>query len=149
MNSIQIDRALTRRCRGKFLGVFAKDTLPIHLPLERSVLLVCNLDKKSKPGTHWIAMYISNDGVGEYFDSYGRPPENTFRRYLNKKCKIWSYNEMQLQSASSYFCGQYCIFYCLYKSIGYDIKSITSLFSGDTGLNDSIVHAFVCNMLSK
>ena len=149
MNSQQIDKILKRRCRGKFLGVFSKDTLPTRLPSQRPLLLVCNTDKKSRPGKHWIAIYLDIDESGEYFDSFGRPPKKSFKHFLNKNCVRWNINSRQIQSASSYFCGQYCVFYCLYKSIRYSTNSILACFSSDTGLNDVLVHTFVCKMLNK
>jgi hypothetical protein len=149
MNSEQIESALSGRCRGQFLGVYAKDTLPSRLPAQRPILLVCNTDKKSRPGTHWVSIFVDKDGKGEYFDSFGRAPGVIFARFLNRNCRVWVYNERQLQSVASYFCGQYCIFYCLYKSIGYDMNFIRSCFTRDTGFNDSLVHTFVCRMLSR
>jgi hypothetical protein len=33
---------------------------------------VCNTDPSTKPGRHWIAIYVDEDGGREYFDSFGR-----------------------------------------------------------------------------
>ena len=148
MNSTQIEKVLIRRCRGQFLGVFAKDTMPRVLPAQRPILLVCNTDVKSQPGEHWIAIYIGKTHRGEFFDSFGRPPEPTFAQFLARNCVGWRHNNRQIQSSVSYFCGQYCCFYCLYKSIDTDLLAITGCFSNDTGLNDYMVHAFICKLLN-
>lgn len=145
MDTQEIFRLLARRCKGTFLGVFAKDTLPAILPPRRPLLLVCNTDPKSKPGEHWIAMYIGRNGRGEYFDSLGREPCSTFRRYLYKFCANVDINKQQIQSSISAFCGHYCVFYCLFKYLHYDMSSILNCFSKDTALNDAIVHKFVCH----
>lgn len=142
MNQDAIDYALMGRCGGKFIGVFARDRLPKYLPSRRPLILVANTDPSNKPGSHWVVLYI--DSKGEYFDSLGRPPEhNIFIRYLDKFCTSWTYNNRQLQSAISYFCGQYCILFSLYRSLDYSMKDILGIFSADTGLNDYITHGFV------
>jgi len=56
MNSDEIDRFLRTRLRD-FDGVFSID----HLP-DNPRLLVCNTDPSDKPGRHWIAIYVGDDG---------------------------------------------------------------------------------------
>lgn len=145
MNTEDIERAL-KNCKPGFLGVFSKDTLPEDEP---HGTMVVNTDPESEPGTHWIAMNVEK-GRGEYFDSFGRPPEKTFRSYLKKHCgrgggkKDWTFNERQLQSVASRFCGHYCVYYCLLKNRGLEMEEIVSKFTNDTGFNDVLVHGFVC-----
>jgi len=110
--------------------------------------LVCNTDVSSKPGIHWVAIYVDEEGHGDYFDSFGRPPTKQFEYYLNAYCVRWSYNRKQLQSINSIFCGYYACFYCLYRSRNIDMNSIVNMFTSDTGFNDSIVHSFVTNKIS-
>ena len=145
MNSTQIDDVLRSKCRGQFCGVYAIDKLPRVLPAKRPLILVCNTDPHDKPGEHWVSLSI--DGSGHYFDSFGRRPPREIELFMNRNCSQWSFNDRQLQSAASRFCGQYCIFYCLYKSIGYDSAKIIKCFTKDTGLNDVLAHAFVCKLL--
>ena len=142
MNTDEIEFALRNKCLEQFLGVFAADKLPSQLPASRPLLMVCNTDTSDKEGRHWICIRI--DAVGEYFDSLGGDVPLVFKRYLNRFCTSWQTNVKQLQSAVSYYCGHYCIFYCLYRSIGYSLQDILDVFSTDTGLNDVIVHTFVC-----
>jgi hypothetical protein len=149
MNTHQIDEALRIRCRGQFLGVYACDTLPRVLPTKRPLLLICNTDPLHKPGTHWVAISIENHNKGDFFDSFGRQPEIIFKRFMNKHCSSWSFNEKQLQSAASRFCGQYCVFYCLYRSINVTAKNVVKCFTNDTGLNDWMVHNFICKLLNN
>ena len=139
MNGEDIERAVQRRVR-RFDGVFTADRLP-----NDPYLLVCNTDPSHRLGEHWVAIYVDDEGrCGEYFDSFGRPPSVTFRRYLDKHCVHWSYNDVQLQSVVSRFCGQYCVLYCILRSRGMDMRSIVSSFTRDTGFNDVLVHGFVC-----
>jgi hypothetical protein len=99
----------------------------------------------SKPGSHWIAIFIDSKGRGEYFDSFWRKPTALFEDYMNKNCNRWIFNTRQLQSIVSSYCGFYCCFYCMLRCRGFDLTRIVKIFTGDTGFNDSIVRGFVCN----
>ena len=143
MDTRDIERFIRRDrvCRSMFQGVFSSDTLP-----ENPRLLICNTDPSHMPGRHWIAIYVDQHGRGEYFDSFGRPPDACFKRYMNKHCgHRWTFNNRQLQSIISSYCGHYCCFYCLFRSRGVNMNRIVSHFTSDTAFNDSIVHSFVCN----
>jgi len=137
MNTREIQRFLRARV-STFDGVFSIDTLP---PSPR--LLVCNTDPASKPGRHWVAIHV-RDGRGEFFDSFGRAPNAVFERYMNRCCSSWIFNDKQLQSVISKFCGYYCIYYCLLRDRDVDMRKIVRRFTNDTGLNDALVHAFLC-----
>jgi hypothetical protein len=143
MNTEEIDKLLRKICGDVFIGVFAKDQLPVQR--KRPTLIVVNTDPSGQPGTHWIAMYI--DKYGEYFDSLGDKPNTIFEAYMNKHCEHWIYNDKQVQSVTSKLCGHFCVFYCIYKSRGFDLRTIVSWFTTDYGLNDVLVHEFVCRRL--
>jgi hypothetical protein len=91
MDNIHIERVLKHQ--PNFQGVFSSDTLPTT-----PRLLVCNTDPERKPGQHWIAISVDKNGRGEYFDSFGRPPNKHFERYMNSNCKRWSFNKRQLKA---------------------------------------------------
>ena len=138
MNSQEIDRFLSARLRD-FDGVFSIDNLP-----DDPRLLVCNTDPSNRPGRHWIVIYVDEDGRGDFFDSFGRRSNDYFERYMNRHCLSWNFNDKQLQSVVSKFCGHYCIYFCILRSSGNDMCKIVRSLSSDTGLNDVLVHAFVC-----
>jgi hypothetical protein len=71
-----------------FQGVYSSDTLP-----KNPGLLICNIDPSAKPGKHWIAIYMGDDGRGEYFDSFGRAPYEHYEHYMNSYCHIWTFNK--------------------------------------------------------
>ena len=96
----------------QFAGIYAKDELhknQLRLPMG----LIANTDKASDPGTHWIAIFIDKDGIGEYFDSYGLPPLlNEFTDFLHNFCiNGYFYNRNILQCITCITCGQYCTAY--------------------------------------
>lgn len=44
-------------------------------PLPRPSAIVVKLDPASRPGRHWIAIFIDGNEQGEYLDSYSVPPQ--------------------------------------------------------------------------
>jgi len=143
MNTAEIDHVLKRTCAEDFDGVFSADNLP-----EKPRLLVVNTDPANRPRRHWVCMSVK-DGYGEYFDSFGLPPTADFEHYLNRHCSSWTFNDRQLQSVVSRFCGHYCIYYCMLRSRRIDMPKIVSSFTTDTALNDVLVHMFVCRVVNK
>ncbi len=122
MNTLQIDWILKRKVKS-YLGTFSSN----HLPHETGIF-VSNTDPCSQRGTHWIAIYISKDRChGEYFDSFGRPPNELFTSYMNIHCRHWTFNKRQLQSITSKLCGYYCVLYCVCRSIEVEIFVVSSI----------------------
>ena len=144
MDSVVIDRVLKKHC-GIYRGIFACDQLP-DIVIRRSVIVV-NTDPSTQPGQHWICMYFDENGYGEFFDSFGMAPKPVFGRYMNRQCIAWTFNNMQMQSLVSRFCGHYCIWYCLMKFRKVTLNKIVRIMSNDTGLNDFLVHRFVCRLI--
>ena len=105
---VWILRVLRRHLKD-FDGVFSVDTLP-----DNPRLLVVNTDPAHRPGQHRIAI-CTKDGRREFFDSLGRRPSVDFERYMNRRCSTWIFNDRQLQSVTSKFCGHNCICYCIFS----------------------------------
>lgn len=126
-----------------FRGVYACDQLSgQHLP--RPSALVVNTDPSNKPGQHWVAIYITRDGTGEYFDSFGNGPSvSQIVQFLGKNTTYVIPNRRLLQGAFSTVCGQYTIFFLLHRCRGLTMNKIINLFSADTAENDFNVNAFV------
>ena len=105
MNGLQIEHNL-RRFRGNvFMGIFPCDKLPRFI--SRLALLVCNTNASHLPGQHWIAIFVDSDGRGEFMDSFGREPGKPFSSFMHEQCRFWTYNDRQLQSVISSYCGHY------------------------------------------
>ena len=144
MNTNEISEYLNRDliCRKIFYDVYSANKIPKLRSLP--ALIVCNTDTSSRSEEHWIVIYVDENYTGEYFDSMGRFPTKWFKVFLYVNCIGWIWNEKQLQSVISKFCGHYCIFYCLYRCRGVDLHKVVKMFTKDTSLNHSIVHNFVC-----
>lgn len=93
--------------RNIFKGVFACDCLPHSFELPAA--FVINLSTHDEPGSHWVALYISETGCGLYFDSFGLIPSNFYvNLFIRIHCKSVIYNKKQLQHISSNKCGRFC-----------------------------------------
>ena len=148
MNAVQITKILQRKCGGKFLGVFAADEIPRNI--RTPAIFFTNTDARGLPREHWIAIYFNDDGNGEFFDSFGRSSGPYFANYMDKHSSAWIYNDTQLQNLASTFCGNYCVFYYIYRCIGLDMKCTVNMFSRNTLINDYLVHKLsVLNKISK
>ena len=123
-----------------FVGVFASDTLP-HSIHTKPALIIVNTDPIQKPGAHWQAIFISADGRGEHFCSYGLGPYvSNIRFFLDRQCKQWIKNTIDLQCFDSSVCGQYCVMYLLFKSHGYSMKEYVTCFTSNCHDNDQLVN---------
>ena len=110
---------------------------------------VCNYDPSHLPGTHWVAIYISDDRKGYFFCPFGLEPlSDHIYDFLERNCDEWTMNTRQLQGWDSTSCGQFSIFFLMYKSRGWSMNFIVSLFDNDTSKNDRAVYEFVDNLVS-
>jgi len=127
-----------------FQGVFSADRLPQNPPLP--CCLIANTDPESRPGSHWVAFYIDGNGIGEYFDSYGRPPTvQAFKDFLQKNTADWIHNDRLLQGVLSSTCGQYCIFYLLHRCRSVPMSDIVTMFNEhERADNDVAVNKYLC-----
>ena len=145
MNTVQITRALRHDpiTSKTFCGVFPSDKLPQAIE-KYPCGFVANTDPNNKPGIHWVSFYFPTEKKGEFFDSYGHPPEfyrDSFGDFLEKYS--YEYNTRKLQSAWSDVCGQYCMFYLSHRARGHSMNKIVHLFDNNTMSNDNKVFTFV------
>ena len=112
--------------------------------------IVCNMDAHTKPGSHWIGIFINSDGLGTYFDSYGMPPiSNHHLDRLKRNSTSFEWNAKKLQSDDSMCCGQYAIMFLYHMSRGKSLKEFCKIFTRDTRKNDAIVTAFHRKLCEK
>ena len=141
MNSLEISRVLSR-VRKHTLGVFPADKIVERW--QKPCAFVFNTDDSTKPGLHWVAVYVSRDGFRTYFDSFGiEPLIANHARLLRKNCRVLHWNTKQLQSNSSTVCGQFCLMFLLHMSSGKSLRQFISIFSKNLEKNDSIVRNYI------
>jgi len=123
-----------------FHGVFASDALP-HTTVQLPAMFIVNTDPRSKPGSHWQAIFIDCDRRGEFFDSYGLPPYIPHHvAFLKRACKSYKYSHVDLQALNSSVCGQYCVMFLLFKAHGYSMRHFVKYFSSHCENNDKMVN---------
>jgi hypothetical protein len=122
-----------------FLGVFACDQLPPSIAYPCAV--VANTDSSDKSGEHWVAFYFDENGVGEYFDSYGLPPNNSdLFTFLVNNAMGYKCNTIQLQGLGSDVCGQYCIAFLANRCRGEPLHTVVSKLKGrNPGSKDALM----------
>lgn len=135
-SNIELDEKL--RFLKSFIGVFPCDRIPSFHRLPASMIV--NTDKHNERGEHWVAIYISDEKIGYYFDSYGLPPLNKeIEDYINANTTHWKYNQKGIQGLNSIKCGQFSVLFIILKTIGYTFNQITHLFTNNYNTNDVII----------
>lgn len=122
-------------------NVFAANRMPMFVQLP--VFIISNLDPDFKPGSHWIAIYIDVNGVGEYFDSFGRKPEGYHKKFLKRNAKKWFYNHQELQSYLTSVCGKYCLVYLYLKTKNVKMHDFINVFSAVNRISNDVT---ICHM---
>ena len=111
-----------------------------------------NIDPIELPGTHWIAIYFNKQMKGEFFDSYGTHLihyNKHFLDFMNRNAVEWEHNKIQLQSAFSAVCGQYCIYFLYHRCRKRSILSIVNSFVNDKLRNDQLVMILLDENIGK
>ena len=149
LSDIQIDGILRNNevTKKHFLGVFPEDGMPNY---EKSISFVTNTDSHVGPGKHWNAWWISDDGVIDFWDSFGRSPLSvflpvTYHEYV--KNRRYHFNSKIVEGLFSKTCGHDCIYMIYCKSLGIDLKFISNSFSNNLSRNDDFVVNFVYNIM--
>lgn len=137
MNTFEIGQCLKTIHHSLMRNVFAANRLPVYMA--PPVYLISNLDPDTKPGSHWIAIYINANGVGEYFDTFGRKPKGYHLAFLKRNASRWSYNHKVIQNLFSSFCGEYCLTYLYFKYRGICLRNFVNMFSENTIKNDVLL----------
>ena len=146
MDTHTIDQVL-RKHYNIYRETYSSDMLPKILESWRPLVIVVNTDLSMQPGKHWICMFFHECGHGEFLDSFGQYPARVFERYMNKYCSVWSYNNKQLQSLISRFCGHYVIWFCVFKARKYSLTKLLRNVSSEPGLNDYLAHKLACTLI--
>ena len=112
--------------------------------------MIVNTHPSNQPGEHWLAIYITDDGIGRFYDSFGNPPDFTYfpksiKDFL-KTCENVEYSSKQVQDLVSTTCGQHCLFFLFLMTKGLSYKDFMSFYADDLRENDALVSKFVAKM---
>lgn len=128
-------------------NVYAANRLPITV--SEPSYIISNLDPDTKPGSHWIAIYLGYDGIGEYFDSYGRKPTTYHLNFIKRNSRRWFFNSNRIQNDFTSVCGEYCLLYLYFKSKGKTMNDFVNCFSKNTLCNDLVLRNMFLYVFSK
>lgn len=139
MDTISIREYIKRFQRQNiFKGVFPCDSLPHRFSLPAA--FVINLSPHNEPGTHWVALYIAETGVGFYFDSFGMKPANRhIISFIRMHTKKTIYNKKQIQHITSNKCGRFCCIFTVSVLKKCSINSFIERFGVNLYVNNIIV----------
>jgi hypothetical protein len=94
-------------------------------------------------------MFLDADGGAEYFDSYGQEPSlvPAFRDFLHANCSSTrqppEWNQRTVQGLMSSACGQYCVYYLVFRCRGWPMQQIVNSLPNKPFVSDSYVTAFI------
>ena len=108
----------------RFYSVQSRDNVTDEI---KDGTYVINLDEYFDIGTHWVALYVSNNYV-TYFDSFGveRIPKEIKTFISNKNIKT---NIFRIQVHDSMMCGYFCIGFINSMLAGKTLTDFTNIFS--------------------
>lgn len=144
METCEISRILQRKLpKSVFKGVVSADNFPKPPSGNDVFCFVSNTDCICNEGTHWIAFYRDQYGVGHYFDSFGMKPINNHKdiwiKYFQKVSPYGvEYYNRRIQNIISDNCGQFCIYY-LIKRYSHDPSVISDNMLMDKVTDDVVV----------
>ena len=129
-------------CSPNFLGCFAENQVTFISVRSFPVFFIVNVDSSGSVGSHWIAVFLTKTTI-EIFDPLGFQ----FHLWTRVPCKLLSFINLYstnrtllisnpIQSASSVFCGFYCLFFILSRPL-MSFDSVQSFFSSKLYRNKS------------
>lgn len=139
MNTKEInDQLKSMKC---FIGTYPIDKLPKKYINQRPLGLIINLDQSYLPGSHWIALFIDDNNIAWYFDSYGRDINSKYIHefLVSNKVSILFHNRKKLQGDLSQVCGPYCIYFIKMMCSSFEPEEFIQMFSKNKHLNDRFV----------
>ena len=141
MDTIELINILSKDkfSRKLFCGVLPIDELKNFI-FRKPCSLIINTDKSNKPGEHWIALFITENGYLEYFDSYGiRPYKKEIYHFIKKHKLKLIYNKKKIQNSLSTNCGKFCLLYLLLRTRRLRMNKILKFFVNNKN-NDLLIN---------
>lgn len=132
MNNFEIDQMMreNQHTATMFQGVFSPDDLPSK-DLHSGTGLILNFCPAK--GCHWLSIYRTKRGrTLEIFDSSGMPTHKMnleISAFVKRqRCRV-IFNKKPLQSMNSVTCGNHCMIFLLFRSLGISMRKIINQYS--------------------
>jgi hypothetical protein len=136
---------LTKKC---FKGVFSSNNIPKLFSSQHSYPFgfIANTDRAGERGTHWVAFFVPNNRIIEYFDSLAMVPNPEIKKFLNLFPTVRE-NSKKVQSFLETSCGPHCIYFIIRRCMGHSFNSIIK--SLNHPYSDSHVKIFLIKLLNN
>ncbi|KAL0152653.1 hypothetical protein M9458_052376 [Cirrhinus mrigala] len=123
-------------CNTNFLGVLPSDYMPERPLRNLPAMAIVNTHPAELPGEHWLAVYLSQEGYGCFFDSFGNAPNSnrfppSIKKFLITNSPVVLYSTKRVQDFTSDVCGQHCVFFLYHLARGRDYNYVLNLYSDD------------------
>ena len=144
MNSLELTKLMKRNKWTKkyFLGCFPSDKIPYSNIYPHCIIV--NSDGSESENTHWLAIFVTNKHIVEYYDSFGEwpPPSNDILNYLQNFSEV-VYHTNLLQSPLSEICGRHTMYFLIKRSQGNDFEKIIHSLTSKRVCADRVVNSYV------
>ena len=127
------------RLKNLDIRICAFDRIPNDMKPNTAVIM--NNQNHQQPGQHWLTLFKKDEGVYEFWDSFGLNPSayGLLKKHaFLRNCEI-VYHNKSIQYIFSNLCGFYSIFFLQKRFRGFDMDAIISMFGSNTKLNDTII----------
>lgn len=155
MNTTQLNAIMDKiTCNTHFLGTLPSDQLPERPLTNLPTMVIINTHPSDLLGKYWLAVYLSRDGTGCFFDSFGNKPDSdrfpiSIKNFLMTNTTVTRYSTKRVQDFMSNVCGQHCVFFLYHLSRGRDYSYLMKLYSKNYVKNDKMVELFVKKLKSN
>ena len=136
---------------GQFKGVYSYDNLPPTISAFPSAY-ICNTDKTTGRGKHWVAIHFDSDKKCSFFDSYGIKPLGRFRTFtLHNSNGPVVFNKKWLQAPTSHNCGLYVLYFLFHAARGVTLEVISGWPFEEFawGCNDSVITEWARRLINN
>ena len=123
-----------------FKGAFPCNLIPLE-KISPPFGLVINTDRDDQPGSHWVAIYVTRSGHGEYFDSFAFPPTvKEISDFLAKQDTCFCCSRVVIQHPASVACGHFAVGFLYARFSGVTFEDYISTFeTDDLWKNDNVI----------
>jgi hypothetical protein len=118
---------LCKRYNVPLNAVIYKNELLKYDPNKTRSFIIDLHDSSDQSTGHWISLFKSEiDNKWVYFDPFGIIYPIVVKKFCGEDIE---WNNEQIQSYYSGYCGYYCFIFLFYMSRGYDLKFIQDQFN--------------------
>ena len=141
LSNIEIDNFLREYAPHTYLNIYAYDQFdPTYCPY-LPISIVINAYPASIKMGHWMAVYITHDRNGSFFDSFGLTAWGKCKDFLARHCKVAYFNTLTLQQ-NRISCGYHCVYFIFQMSKKLKMEQVLARYKHYSGSPDELVITF-------